>query len=339
MDNFQAVLAKAEQEIQSANDLQTLDQFRVHYLGKKGVVTDLLKGLKSLPPEEKPQAGKVVNEVKQAITQHIELRKTALEDIQLAAELAGEQIDVTLPGRAHDNGSTHPITQTLERIVEIFTAMGFMTKEGPEIETDFYNFQALNVPEHHPARAMQDTFYFADGTLLRTHTSSVQIRSMQEMGAPLRIIAPGRVYRCDYDATHTPMFHQIEGLVVDKNICFAHLKSIMHDFIAQLFERDVPLRFRPSYFPFTEPSAEVDIGCVKCDGKGCRICKQTGWLEVLGCGMVHPNVLAAGNIDPNEYTGLAFGLGIERITMLRFGVSDLRVFFENDLRFLSQFGA
>jgi phenylalanyl-tRNA synthetase alpha chain len=339
MDNFQQILEQAKQEIQSAKTLQILNDLRVRYLGKKGIVTDLLKGLKDYSPAEKPKAGKLINDVKQAITQELQAQKDSLESKELENALAADCIDVTLPGRKLPLGSLHPITQTLERISEIFSNMGFFVEEGPEVESDFYNFEALNIPAHHPARAMQDTFYFNDGNLLRTHTSPVQIRAMHEYGAPIRVIAPGRVYRCDSDVTHTPMFHQVEGLLVDKDISFAHLKSVIHSFLYQLFEKEIPTRFRPSYFPFTEPSAEVDIGCVKCEGKGCRICKQSGWLEVLGCGMVHPNVLKAGNICSEHYTGFAFGCGIERIAMLKYGVSDLRVFFENDTRFLKQFGA
>ena len=264
-------------------------------------------------------------------------RRAVLDAENLAQQLAGETIDVTLPGRGQDIGGLHPVTRVRRRIEQIFRNAGFTIADGPEIEDDWHNFEALNIPSNHPARAMHDTFYFGDGRLLRTHTSPVQVRVMQEQKPPLRIIAPGRVYRCDSDMTHTPMFHQVEGLVVDEGISFANLKSVLHEFMKALFEKDVKMRLRPSYFPFTEPSAEVDISCVSCGGSGCRVCKQTGWVEVAGCGVVHPNVLRAVNIDPERYTGYAFGMGIDRLTMLRYNVNDIRLYFENDLRFLRQF--
>jgi phenylalanyl-tRNA synthetase alpha chain len=297
-----------------------------------------MKSLGKLSPEERPKAGQAINQAKQQVQQAIEARRAALKQAELEAKLASEQVDVTLPGRRIPAGSLHPVTRTLQRIENLFAHMGFSVAEGPEIEDDFHNFEALNIPESHPARAMHDTFYFPDGRLLRTHTSPVQIRVMQKEKPPLRVIAPGRVYRCDSDLTHTPMFHQVEGFMVDENVTFTDLKAILIDFLQRFFERDdLAVRFRPSYFPFTEPSAEADIECVMCAGKGCRVCSHTGWLEVLGCGMVHPNVFKHVDIDSETWTGFAFGMGAERLAMLRYGVNDLRLFFENDLRFLRQF--
>lgn len=327
----------ALQAIAQSTDGQSLDAIRVQYLGKKGCLTELLKGLGSLSPEERPKAGEQVNFVKKAIQSALIEKQQTLQAEQLAAQLAKETIDVTLPGIGQTMGSQHPISHTLARIEQFFTRMGFTVADGPEIEDDYHNFQALNIPEHHPARASQDTFYFDDGMVLRTQTSNVQIRTMENQKPPVRVIAPGRVYRSDSDVTHTPMFHQIEGLWVDKGIHFGHLKGVLQAFLQDFFAAEVVTRFRPSYFPFTEPSAEVDVQCVKCQGKGCRVCGHSGWLEILGCGMVHPNVLENVGIDPEEYTGFAFGMGVERLTMLRYGVSDLRQFFENDLRFLQQF--
>ena len=329
---------EAEQAISVADDLQTLDQVRVDYLGKKGHLTERMKTLGKLSAEERPKAGQAINQAKQAVQQAIEVRREALKRVAMEANLAGEKVDITLPGRQTPAGSLHPVTRTLQRIEDIFAQMGFSVAEGPEIEDDFHNFEALNIPESHPARAMHDTFYFPDGRLLRTHTSPVQVRVMQQHKPPLRVIAPGRVYRCDSDLTHTPMFHQIEGLMVDERVTFTDLKAILIDFLQSFFENeDLVVRFRPSYFPFTEPSAETDIQCVMCGGEGCRVCSHTGWLEVLGCGMVHPNVFKHVDIDTETYTGFAFGMGIERLAMLRYGVNDLRLFFENDLRFLKQF--
>jgi len=327
----------ALQAIAQSTNGQSLDAIRVQYLGKKGCLTELLKGLGSLSPEERPKAGEQVNLVKKAIQSALIEKQQILQAEQLAAQLAKETIDVTLPGIGQTMGSQHPISHTLARIEQFFTRMGFTVADGPEIEDDYHNFQALNIPEHHPARASQDTFYFDDGMVLRTQTSNVQIRTMENQKPPVRVIAPGRVYRSDSDVTHTPMFHQIEGLWVDKGIHFGHLKGVLQAFLQDFFAAEVVTRFRPSYFPFTEPSAEVDVQCVKCQGKGCRVCGHSGWLEILGCGMVHPNVLENVGIDPEEYTGFAFGMGVERLTMLRYGVSDLRQFFENDLRFLQQF--
>ncbi|PLX63581.1 phenylalanine--tRNA ligase subunit alpha [Sedimenticola selenatireducens] len=323
--------------IAGAEKLAALDEVRVRYLGKSGLLTAQLKQLGKLPAEERPLAGQAINRAKQALQGLIEQRKSALEQQALAARLSSERIDVTLPGRGMGQGGLHPVTRTLERIEELFSRAGFAIEEGPEIEDDYHNFEALNIPAHHPARAMHDTFYFDAHLLLRTHTSPVQIRTMENAGPPLKIIAPGRVYRCDSDLTHTPMFHQVEGLLVDENVSFADLKGVLYDFLQSFFERDLKIRFRPSYFPFTEPSAEADIECVMCGGDGCRVCSHTGWLEVLGCGMVHPEVFRHVGIDSEKYTGYAFGMGVERLTMLRYGINDLRLFFENDLRFLRQF--
>jgi phenylalanyl-tRNA synthetase alpha chain len=331
------VLAKAEAAIAIAADLKTLEAIRVEYLGKSGQITQLLKNLGHLPASERPKQGQIVNQVKEAVQEAIQNRKQLLERQALEAAIAAEQIDITLPGRGQSPGKLHPISKTIYRIEEWFLRLGYSIEEGPEIEDEFHNFEALNIPSHHPARAMHDTFYFPDGSLLRTHTSPVQIRAMHQGQPPFRIIAPGRVYRCDFDISHTPMFHQIEGLVVDKGIDFGHLKGTLVHFLQAFFEEEMKIRFRPSYFPFTEPSAEVDMQCTMCKGKGCRTCSQTGWLEVLGCGMVHPKVLEQCNIDNEEYTGFAFGMGVERLAMLRYGVNDLRLFFENDLRFLDQF--
>jgi phenylalanyl-tRNA synthetase alpha chain len=335
--DLEGLIKQAEQAVAGAETLPELDDVRVSYLGKNGQLTAQLKKLGSLPPEEKPKAGQAINKAKQSLQKAIEQRKSELEAEALATRLAEEKIDVTLPGRGLERGGLHPVTRTLDRIERLFAHAGFDVEEGPEIEDDYHNFEALNIPEHHPARAMHDTFYFDAHLLLRTHTSPVQIRTMENAGPPLKIIAPGRVYRCDSDLTHTPMFHQVEGLLVDENVSFADLKGVLYDFLRSFFERDLELRFRPSYFPFTEPSAEVDIECVMCGGEGCRVCSHTGWLEVLGCGMVHPEVFRHVGIDSEKYTGYAFGMGVERLTMLRYGVNDLRLFFENDLRFLRQF--
>ncbi|HEY5601862.1 MAG TPA: phenylalanine--tRNA ligase subunit alpha [Gammaproteobacteria bacterium] len=336
-DALEQLVSNAERAINSAQDLKALDELRVAYLGKKGEITLRMQTLGQLAPEERKEAGKYINLAKQSIQSAIETRKAALELAGLDAKLAAEAVDVTLPGRGHTNGGLHPVTMTLQRIQKLFSQLGFEVAEGPEIEDDYHNFEALNIPESHPARAMHDTFYFDRHTVLRTHTSPVQIRVMKEKAPPLRVIAPGRVYRCDSDLTHTPMFHQVEGLLVDENVSFAQLKGILDEFLRNFFERDLAVRFRPSYFPFTEPSAETDIQCVMCNGKGCRVCGHTGWIEVLGCGMVHPNVFKHVGVDSEKYTGFAFGMGAERLAMLRYGVNDLRLFFENDLRFLQQF--
>jgi phenylalanyl-tRNA synthetase alpha chain len=337
VDELTGLVSEAEKLIAAAAELQALDQIRVQYLGKKGYFTEQMKALGKLSPEERPAAGQVINQVKEQVQQLLETRKQTLQSAQLNARLESEKVDVTLPGRGQHTGGLHPVTQTLQRIEALFTQLGFSVAEGPEIEDDFHNFESLNIPETHPARAMHDTFYFDAHTLLRTHTSPVQIRTMEQQQPPLRVIAPGRVYRCDSDLTHTPMFHQVEGLMVDEAVSFADLKGILDDFLRNFFERDLEVRFRPSYFPFTEPSAEADIQCVMCGGAGCRVCSHTGWLEVLGCGMVHPQVFRHVGIDSEKYTGFAFGMGVERLAMLRYGVNDLRLFFENDLRFLQQF--
>ncbi|ARU27028.1 phenylalanine--tRNA ligase subunit alpha [Cellvibrio sp. PSBB006] len=337
MDNLVALTEAALKLVAEAQDLATLDNVRVDYLGKKGSVSALMKNLGQLSPEERPAAGAEINQAKDKIQDAIAARKADLEDAQIAAKLASEIVDVTLSGRGEITGGLHPVTRTLQRIEEIFTAVGYSVEVGPEIEDDYHNFGALNIPSHHPARAMHDTFYVNDNHVLRTHTSPVQVRTMENQKPPIRVICPGRVYRCDSDLTHTPMFHQVEGLVVDKDISFADLKGTVDQFLKAFFEVDVPVRFRPSYFPFTEPSAEVDIQCTQCHGKGCRVCKNTGWLEVMGCGMVHPEVFESSGVDTETYTGFAFGMGVERLAMLRYGVNDLRLFFENDLRFLKQF--
>lgn len=326
MENIASLLEQALAAVNAAESVQALDQVRVDYLGKKGHLTALLKGLGKLSAEERPQAGARINEAKQQVAEQINQRKAGLEQTALEAKLAAETLDVTLPGRGQKQGGLHPVTKTLERIESFFAGIGYSVAQGPEVEDDYHNFEALNIPSHHPARAMHDTFYFDANTLLRTHTSGVQIRTMETQQPPIRIICPGRVYRCDYDQTHSPMFHQVEGLLVDKDVSFADLKGTLEHFLREFFEEDVKVRFRPSYFPFTEPSIEVDID--RGDGK---------WMEVLGCGMVHPRVFEMSGINPDEYTGFAFGMGVERLAMLRYGVSDLRLFFENDLRFLSQF--
>ncbi|HAG93494.1 MAG: phenylalanine--tRNA ligase subunit alpha [Pseudomonadales bacterium] len=337
MENLQSILQQALAAVANAESVAGLDQVRVHYLGKKGEITGQLKTLGKLAPEERKAAGADINRVKEQVQEAIKDRQAFLQDQAMQQQLASESIDVTLAGRNGAVGGLHPVTRTLQRIETFFASMGFQVVEGPEIEDDFHNFEALNIPGHHPARAMHDTFYFDAGTLLRTHTSPVQVRTMESTEAPYRIICPGRVYRCDSDLTHTPMFHQVEGLLVDTDITFADLKGILAEFLRDFFEKDLDVRFRPSYFPFTEPSAEMDIQCVMCDGRGCRVCSHTGWLEILGCGMVHPKVFEHVNVDSEKYTGFAFGMGVERLTMLRYGVNDLRLFFENDLKFLRQF--
>ena len=338
MEALAALEQQARDAVAAAADLKALDDIRVQYLGKKGLLTEQLKQLGKLPAEQRPQAGQAINVAKQQVQDAIETRKADLQRAALQAQLAGERVDVTLPGRGQHSGGLHPVTRTLARIEQLFAGMGFESVSGPEIEDDYHNFEALNIPAHHPARAMHDTFYIDAHRVLRTHTSPVQIRVMESQKPPFRVIAPGRVYRCDSDLTHTPMFHQVEGLLVDENVSFADLKGLLDEFLKHFFERDdLGVRFRPSYFPFTEPSAEVDIECVMCSGKGCRVCSQSGWLEILGCGMVHPNVFEHVGVDNERYTGLAFGVGVERLAMLKYGVNDLRLFFENDLRFLQQF--
>ena len=337
MQNLDALKSDALEAIAQAQHNDELEQLRVQYLGKKGSLTGQLKSLGSLPPEQRPEAGALINKVKVEVQQSLEQRKEILLSAAAEKQLKAEALDVTLPGRRQSNGGLHPVTHTIERIEEIFSAAGFDTVQGPEVEDDYHNFEALNIPAHHPARAMHDTFYFDAGRLLRTHTSTVQVRVMESGEAPFRIICPGRVYRCDSDVTHTPMFHQVEGLLVDENITFADLKGLVQDFLQAFFEADLAVRFRPSYFPFTEPSAEVDVQCVSCKGEGCRVCSNTGWLEIMGCGMVHPKVLNYSGVDSEKFTGLAFGMGVDRLAMLRYQIKDLRLLFENDLNFLGQF--
>jgi phenylalanyl-tRNA synthetase alpha chain len=331
------LVEQALADADASRTLSDLDEVRVRLLGKKGLLTEQLKALGKLPAAERPAAGQRINDAKLAIQAGIEARRELLDREALDAELARGTIDVTLPGRGQEAGSLHPVTRARLRIERIFTQAGFEIATGPEVEDDFHNFEALNIPANHPARAMHDTFYFPDARLLRTHTSPVQIRAMRARKPPMALIAPGRVYRNDSDMTHTPMFHQVEGIVVGASVSFANLKAMLHSFVERFFEQPLGMRLRPSYFPFTEPSAEVDIECVFCHGGGCRVCKQTGWLEILGCGMIHPNVLAAAGIDSQQWQGYAFGMGIERVTMLRYGVDDLRLFFENDVQFLKQF--
>lgn len=326
MDNVESLLAQARAEVSAAADLAALDAIRVRYLGKKGEITALLKQLGNLPDEQRRAQGQVINALKVTLTEVLDGRREVLEADALGRQLQASAVDVTLPGRGQHPGGLHPVTLTLQRIEKIFAAAGFTVHEGPEVEDDFHNFTALNIPADHPARAMHDTFYLPDGRLLRTHTSPVQIRAMLRQGAPLRLIAPGRVYRCDSDTTHTPMFHQVEGLVIDTGVSFANLKAVLAEFVERFFERSATVRFRPSYFPFTEPSAEVDV-----------LDESGRWLEVLGCGMVHPQVLSNAGIDAEKYTGYAFGMGVERLAMLRYGIRDIRLLFENDLRFLRQF--
>ena len=339
MSDLEDILSTALSAVASAGDAPALDDVRVKYLGKKGELTGLLKGLGKLSPEERPAAGAEINTAKEALQEAISARKADLDNAAIDAQLASETIDVSLPGRNNDIGALHPVTQTLRRMEDFFIGVGYEVVEGPEIEDDYHNFEALNLPEHHPARAMHDTFYFNPELLLRTHTSPVQVRVMETTKPPIRIICPGRVYRVDPpDPSHLPMFHQVEGLVVDENISFADLKGTVVEFLRVFFEKDdLEVRFRPSYFPFTEPSAEVDVQCVHCGGDGCRVCSQTGWLEVMGSGMVHPRVLEYSGIDSEKYTAFAFGMGPDRLAMLRYSVDDLRHYLDNDLRFLKQF--
>jgi phenylalanyl-tRNA synthetase alpha chain len=337
MTDTASLLITALSAIETTADERTLDQLRVDYLGKKGQLTELLKGLGKLPAEQRPAAGEYINEAKRQIQNALDTRRDIIVEKSLEQQLTKETIDVSLPGRRQSSGGLHPVSRTIDRIKQLFESVGYSVAEGPEIEDDYHNFEALNIPGHHPARAMHDTFYINPTTVLRTHTSPVQVRVMEQGKPPFRMICPGRVYRCDSDLTHTPMFHQVEGLLIDEHVTFADLKGTLADFLQNFFEADLEVRFRPSYFPFTEPSAEVDMSCVMCSGKGCRVCKHTGWLEVLGCGMVHPSVLESSGIDSEKYRAFAFGMGVERLAMLRYGVNDLRLFFENDLKFLRQF--
>ncbi|MBS1114449.1 MAG: Phenylalanyl-tRNA synthetase alpha chain [Nitrospirae bacterium] len=324
-------------EIAAVTDLAGLQQIKSMYTGKKGLLTEKLKALSAISPEERRDYGKLVNEIKDFIELTVKEKELAFRTIEKEARLQTEKIDITLPGKPFLCGRKHPMNQILSEIKDIFVSMGFAIEDGPEVELDYYNFEALNLPKDHPARDMQDTFYVSDDVVLRTHTSPVQVRVMEKKKPPLKIIAPGKVYRCDSDVSHTAMFHQVEGLMVDKGISFSDLKGVLELFIHSFFGKDTPVRFRPSYFPFTEPSAEVDIGCIFCSGNGCRICKTTGWIEVMGCGMVNPRVFEMSGYQPDEYTGFAFGMGIERMTMLKYSIDDIRLFYENDLRFLKQF--
>ncbi len=336
-DALDKIEEQGMREVTAASTIPEVDSCRVRLLGKKGTLTALLSGMKDLTADDRPLAGKAVNELKAKLQKWIDQRTEEISLREEARRLQDEKVDITLPGRRRHAGRLHPITQTFQRIQEIFIGLGFRIAEGPEVEEDYYNFEALNIPRDHPARDMQDTFYITDDILLRTHTSPVQIRTMKSQPPPIRIIAPGKVYRCDADISHTPMFHQVEGLMVDRRVTFGDLKGVLGFFLHQIFGKNIGIRFRPSFFPFTEPSAEVDIACVMCKGKGCRVCKQTGWLEIMGAGMVDPEVFRMVGYDPHEVTGFAFGMGVERIAMLRYRIDDIRLFFENDLRFLSQF--
>ena len=337
IEMLEDVKRQAEAELSSVNDEVTLQNLKAKFVGRKGVITEILKGMKDIPDSDRPRMGKLINETKTFVEGLIDNRLDAIREEKKRRSLHEEKIDVTLPGRGMPIGARHPISQVMEEITTIFERMGFEVAEGPEVETDYYNFEALNIPKNHPARDMQDTFYISDEIVLRTHTSPVQIRVMEKRKPPVKIIAPGKVYRCDSDISHTPMFHQIEGLLVDEGVTFGDLKGVLTEFVRLVFGEGVGVRFRPSFFPFTEPSAEVDIACLICGGKGCRVCKNSGWLEILGCGMVDPEVFKSVGYDPEKYSGFAFGMGIERITMLKYGINDIRLFFENDLRFLKQF--
>lgn len=337
LEKLDAFHSLATKNVSLADGIETLAELKTQFLGKKGQLTEILKALGTLSPEERGSVGKKANEVKTALEAAFEAKEGELKSLLVRQKLESERLDVTLPGVAALQGSLHPVLKTLEDAKQIFRRMGFDICDGPEIETDYYNFEALNIPANHPARDMQDTFYFPDGRLLRTHTSPVQIRVMEALKPPIAMVAPGVVYRCDSDQTHTPMFHQLEALVVDEGITMAHLKGVTQEFLSRLFATELKVRFRPSFFPFTEPSAEVDMSCVFCSGKGCRVCKGTGWLEIGGCGMVDPEVFRYVGIDAAKFTGFAFGMGIERVTMLKYGINDLRLFFENDVRFLRQF--
>ncbi len=332
--SIEQIRSDALEEIEKAGDIEQIKNISVRYIGRKGIITQYLRDIATLPAEQRPEAGKKANQAKKAIEKAAE---NAVSKLTAAEKDAKDAIDVSLPGRIAPRGSIHPITRITRRICDIFGRMGFDTAEGPEVETDYYNFEALNIPKNHPARDMQDTFYISENIVLRTHTSPIQVRYMEAGSPPVRIVAPGKVYRCDSDLTHTPMFHQVEGLLVDENVSFGDLKGLLTLFVQQMFDKDTSLRFRPSFFPFTEPSAEVDIQCVMCRGKGCKVCSATGWLEVMGCGMVHPAVFENVGYDTSTYSGFAFGMGVERIAMLKYGINDLRMFFESDIRFLRQF--
>ena len=337
MEEFLSLRDAVRDECASVSGLSDLQRLKAKYLGRKGIVTEKLKSLSHIPADQRRDYGRAINEIKDYIEQELARCEIFLKQAEVRRSIRAEAIDVSLPGKYIPFGREHPIQQVLSEITEIFSTMGFEVGEGPEVESDYYNFEALNMPKNHPARDMQDTFYISDDVVLRTHTSPVQIRVMEKKTPPLKVIAPGKVYRCDADISHTPMFHQVEGFMVDTDIAFSDLKGVLQLFIHTMFSPETPVRFRPSFFPFTEPSAEVDMGCIFCSGRGCRVCKQTGWLEILGAGMIHPRVFEYVGYDPEMYSGFAFGMGVERITMLKFGIDDIRLFFENDLRFLSQF--
>ena len=336
-EKLQELKNQAQAELGQVTDEASLQNLKAKFVGRKGGITEIVKSMKDVLPQDRPKMGMLINEVKTSVEALFDEKLNQIKEDKRKRAIAEEKIDVTLPGRGVFVGAKHPVSQVMEEIVTIFERMGFEVAEGPEVETDYYNFEALNIPKNHPARDMQDTFYFSDDVVLRTHTSPVQIRIMERQEPPIKIIAPGRVYRCDSDVSHTPMFHQIEGLLVDKNVTFGDLKGVLTEFLRLVFGEGLGVRFRPSFFPFTEPSAEVDIECVICSGQGCRVCKDSGWLEILGCGMVDPEVFKSVNYDPEVYSGFAFGMGIERIAMLKFGINDIRLFFENDVRFLRQF--
>ena len=338
-DKIEAIKAAVSEQLAASQALQDVQNIRVQYLGKKGELTSIMKELKTLSKEERPKVGQLVNAARSVIEEQVKAKMEELKERELEQKIQSEKIDITLPGRKPVLGHEHPLHLTRRLMEESFLRMGFSIVEGPDIESDYYNFQCLNLPEDHPARDMQDSMYVTDNILLRTHTSGMEARTLQahKPNEPFKIIAPGKVYRCDYDATHSPVFHQMEGMIVDKNIRFSDLKGMLEDFLRDIFEPQTKVRFRASYFPFTEPSAEVDISCVMCGGKGCRVCSHTGWLEILGCGMTNPNVLRMNGYDPNEVSAFAFGMGVERIAMLKYGIDDLRLFYENDMRFLNQF--
>jgi phenylalanyl-tRNA synthetase alpha chain len=331
------LLDEAKKATEAAGTIKELDDVRIRYLGKKGEVTLLLKGLGNLTPEERPAAGQAVNQARKEIEGFIAARKTAVQSGERDRHLKRQVVDLSLPGVRQNRGHRHPVTKVMEEVLDIFGGLGFSVRVGPEVEKDYYNFEALNFPKDHPARDMQDTFFIREEVVLRTHTSPVQVRTMESEEPPLRIVSPGKVYRHDYDVSHTPMFHQVEGFMVDEGVAFSDLKGVLEEFVHQFFGREVPVRFRPSFFPFTEPSAEVDMGCVMCRGKGCRVCSDSGWIEILGSGMIHPEVFRYVDYDPEKYSGFAFGMGMERIAMLRYGIDDIRLLFENDMRFLEQF--
>ncbi len=331
------LLDEAKETLEKAGSLKELDDVRIRYLGKKGKVTLLLKGLGNLSPEERPGAGQAVNKARNEIENLLNARKNEVQDQERDRQVRSQVMDITMPGVRSVRGHRHPVTQVMGQILDIFRGLGFSIRTGPEVEKDYYNFEALNFQKDHPARDMQDTFYVREDVVLRTHTSPVQVRTMESEDPPLRIVSPGKVYRHDYDVSHSPMFSQVEGFMVDEGIAFSDLKGVLVEFLHQFFGRDVSVRFRPSFFPFTEPSAEVDIGCVMCLGKGCRVCSNTGWIEILGSGMIHPEVFGYVGYDPEKYSGFAFGMGVERVAMLQYGIDDIRLFYENDMRFLEQF--